>query len=255
MPAGCSLSSARKLRHDIEVKSITTHPFTDVIAPIYEAHASPDMTKRLHSNIDIEISTDLTYEQLCSDMTGVPTYETSISTRQELGAMSACVSFFYPRHRNDGPTIAAAGLQDPLKLQSLLQRAQLLRKHDYLHYVANQVLFPQKNSDRWVAPLLRAIERRRSGNIKLLLYKGADPNSIPIEHLEANSRRFKRYCKPHCLRLEWHRPHVTVEKESVCPVQDQVKSFDQSDLELRRATCHGAYERPDFLDPAGRCIH
>lgn len=108
------------------------------------------MTKRLHSEIDIDEPTELAYKQLCDS--------------------------FYPRParfvhsaRTDGPTIAAAGLQDTSKLQSILQQSLPLNQRDRSIHVLNQVVAGYTAGERMATPLLRAIERERPANIVLLL--------------------------------------------------------------------------------------
>lgn len=94
---------------------------------------------------------------------------------------------------SDGPIIAAAGLNNPQLLRSLLDEAQQLTPDDRRTCVLDQV-HSELLDRRWVTPLLRAIERRRNDNITLLLQAGADPNGIDRASQAHHARRFRRFC-------------------------------------------------------------
>lgn len=81
----------------------------------------------------------------------------------------------------DGPLIAAAGLDDSSILRLLLERIQLLDGEDIKSAILNQATDPYiSHTEKWTTPLLRAIERQRDENIGLLLEHGANPNGCSI---------------------------------------------------------------------------
>lgn len=120
-------------------------------------------------------------------------------TAQERSQDEIYDSLTSPSEQDDGPFIAASGLQDSSPLRLLLQRVQLLNDEEDRRDVLNQNLNPWVGGLRkWPSPLLRAIERQRPENIRLLLDHGADPNGVDIaeqRHLARLVRRFWAYGK------------------------------------------------------------
>jgi hypothetical protein len=94
----------------------------------------------------------------------------------------------------DGPVIAAAGLQNSSVLRFLLERTQLLEDEEHRSAVLNQATDPYiGGTNTWTTPLLRAIERQRPENVRLLLAHGADPNGCCIQMQRNLSRLVRRF--------------------------------------------------------------
>jgi hypothetical protein len=94
----------------------------------------------------------------------------------------------------DGPMIAAAGLQNSSVLRFLLERTQLLEDEEHRSAVLNQATDPYiGGTNTWTTPLLRAIERQRPENVRLLLAHGADPNGCCIQMQRNLSRLVRRF--------------------------------------------------------------
>lgn len=90
----------------------------------------------------------------------------------------------------DGPVIAAAGLANSSKLRFFIDRAYYLEsEEDRLKYVADQA-----NHFNTGTTVLRAIERQRDENVRLLLEEGANPNGVPLDKQVDMARRFRRFC-------------------------------------------------------------
>ena len=103
-------------------------------------------------------------------------------------------SLMPPDWADDGPFIAASGLQDSSALRRLLKRAQLLQKREQQLEVLNQALKPWLGDvNKWPSPLLRAIERQRPENVRLLLQHGADPNGLHIDTQRHLARLYRRF--------------------------------------------------------------
>jgi hypothetical protein len=94
----------------------------------------------------------------------------------------------------EGPMIAAAGLQSSSVLRFLLERTQLLEDEETRSAVLNQATDPYiGGTNKWTTPLLRAIERQRPENVRLLLAHGADPNGCCIQTQRNLSRLVRRF--------------------------------------------------------------
>jgi hypothetical protein len=94
----------------------------------------------------------------------------------------------------EGPMIAAAGLQTSYVLRFLLERTQLLEDEENRSAVLNQATDPYiGGTNKWTTPLLRAIERHRPENLRLLLAHGADPNGCCIQTQRNLSRLVRRF--------------------------------------------------------------
>jgi ankyrin repeat protein len=99
-----------------------------------------------------------------------------------------------PNWADDGPFIAASGLEDSSTLLRLLKRAQLLQDREQQLQVLNQALDPWLGDiNKWPSPLLRAIERQRPENVRLLLQHGADPNGLHIDTQRHLARLYRRF--------------------------------------------------------------
>jgi ankyrin repeat protein len=108
----------------------------------------------------------------------------------------------------DGPLIAAAGLEDSSVLRLLLERIQLLDGEDIKSAIFNQMTDPYiGRTEKWTTPLLRAIERQRSENISLLLEHGANPNGCSIQTQLNLSRFIRRFWNVDAGDLEERYPH------------------------------------------------
>lgn len=134
-------------------------------------------------------------------------------------------SFWPLMEFSDGPVIAAAGLEDTAKLQSLLDRADLLDDDDRLRCSVDQV-----HDFMSVTPLLRAIERERPDNVRLLLEYGADPDGVPMARQQDLARRFRRvwYDENECP----HDMEISIASESVGTISSQISPPFLSDDEL-----------------------
>jgi hypothetical protein len=105
-----------------------------------------------------------------------------------------CASLWGPSDFNEGPVIMAAGLQDSSRLASLLERAQLL---DLMTRSDIALDYSPSPDFGWgmelPTPLLRAIERHRPENIRLLLDHDANPNGVLIETQIQLARIHRRF--------------------------------------------------------------
>ena len=95
---------------------------------------------------------------------------------------------------DDGPVIAAAGLEDPSTLQDILERSEALSELDRRLLVLDCVHSDDLDG-RWATPMGRAIERQRPQNIKLLLDHGTNPNGVDKATLLGLAQRFRRFCE------------------------------------------------------------
>lgn len=94
---------------------------------------------------------------------------------------------------NESAFIAAAGLRDNSALLLLLQRAQLLDRDKRLYVIDQEHDRWTENTEQWPTPLLRAIERQRSKNVRLLLEYGANPNGISTQTQKVVARMSRRF--------------------------------------------------------------
>jgi hypothetical protein len=95
---------------------------------------------------------------------------------------------FWPLEQwQDGPVIAAAGLEDSIKLHYFIERSYHLEGR--LENVADQT-----NHSNTSTSVLRAIGRSRGENVTLLLDEGANPNGVPLSKQIDMARRFRRFC-------------------------------------------------------------
>lgn len=106
-----------------------------------------------------------------------------------------------PSDTHEGPVIMAAELQDSSRLASLLERAQLLGQNAGSQVALN--IYPEPSvgwSMESPTPLLRAIEKRRPENVRLLMQHGAHSNGVLQDtqvQLERIYRRFTTRPDPH----------------------------------------------------------
>jgi hypothetical protein len=107
----------------------------------------------------------------------------------------------------EGPMIAAAGLQSSSVLRFLLERTQLLEDEENRSAVLNQATDPYiGGTNIWTTPLLRAIERQRPENVRLLLAHGADPNGCCTQMQRNLSRLVRRFWLAEASDLEERYP-------------------------------------------------
>jgi hypothetical protein len=102
-----------------------------------------------------------------------------------------CPADFWPLEQwQDGPVIAAAGLEDSTKLREFIDRSYYLDDKE----VWQDAVVNQANHFNTSTTVLRAIERLRGENLGLLLHEGANPNGVPMSEQIAMARRFRRFC-------------------------------------------------------------
>jgi ankyrin repeat protein len=140
-------------------------------------------------------------------------------------------SFWPSEEYRDGPVISAAGLADSMTLRTLLDPADLLDEEDYLFCAVDQ-----PHDFKSTSPLLRAIERQRPENIRVLLEHDANSDGVPIIRQMDLARRVRRFC--HNSRAALHDMEVGVAKESVGTVSSQTSPPYLTDDEMaeRRST-------------------
>lgn len=117
---------------------------------------------------------------------------TGINEIKSWSLEEAYASLWAPHH-DEGPVIMAAGLQDHSRLNSLLERTQRLNRKTRSKLVLNYTPAPDMGwGIELPTPLLRAIERSRPENVRLLLRYGADPNGVLLETQIQLSRIHRR---------------------------------------------------------------
>jgi len=144
----------------------------------------------------------------------------------------------------DGPLIAAAGLEDSSILRLLLERIQLLDGEDIESTILNQATDPYiGGTNKWTTPLLRAIERQRSENVRLLLAHGADPNGCSIQTQQNLSRLVRRFWTIEKGDLEERYPHelpfelsygAPIRPGDVGKLSDELIPLTKTEIEKRR---------------------
>ena len=88
-----------------------------------------------------------------------------------------CPADFWPLEQwQDGPVIAAAGLEDSTKLREFIDRSYYLEDEE----VWQDAVVDQANHFNTSTTVLRAIERLRSENVGLLLDEGANLNGVSM---------------------------------------------------------------------------
>ncbi|KAK3620243.1 hypothetical protein LTR56_023516 [Elasticomyces elasticus] len=148
---------------------------------------------------------------------------------------------------SDGPVIAAAGLADLSCLQYVLDLGMQLpeeagseRHYDVVHH--------ELIDERWSTPLLRAIERQRPENIRLLVQRGALADGIQKRDLIDHALRFRRFCDGNRSRLS----HllVPVDPATVGPLSSQTSpdSLTVTEIEERRSTISRFWAEPSSKD-------
>lgn len=152
-------------------------------------------------------------------------------------------SFWPPGEYCDGPTIAAAGLEDPRKLRFLLDRADLLDDEDRLRCSADQV-----HDFKSLTPLLRAIERQRPESVQLLLDYGANSDGVKLGRQKDLARRFRRFCYDDSEVM--HDIEVGIPPESVGSVDSQTMPsyLTDDELDCRRSTLAPFWAAPHCLE-------
>jgi hypothetical protein len=146
--------------------------------------------------------------------------------------------------QDEGPMIFAAGHEDSSVLRLLLKRTELLLSQESRLELVNLEL------DRWVTgqdsekmptTLLRAIERQRPENVRLLLEYGADPNGVYIETQKGLARTYRRFWKSEQQRGTWqYQVHgcQPVRVDDVGKVSSEFIPLTEEELVERRATSH-----------------
>ncbi|KAK5697109.1 hypothetical protein LTR17_024015 [Elasticomyces elasticus] len=148
---------------------------------------------------------------------------------------------------SDGPVIAAAGLADLSCLQYILDLGMQLpeevgseRHYDVVHH--------ELIDNRWSTPLLRAIERQRPENIRLLVQRGALADGIQERDLIDHALRFRRFCDGDRSRLS--HSFVPVDPATVGPLSSQTSPdrVTVTEIEERRSTVSRFWAEPSSKD-------
>ena len=145
----------------------------------------------------------------------------------------------------DGPLIAAAGLEDSSTLRLLLERLQLLDGEDIKSAILDQATDPYiGGTEKWTTPLLRAIERQRSENVRLLSERGADINGCSIQTQRNLSRLVRRFWTIEEGDLEERYPHelpfelsygAPIRSEDVGRLSDELLPLNETEIKKRRS--------------------
>lgn len=183
----------------------------------------------------------ISIDQRQADVCPASRYPFSIRPTRQANFMdiseSVSLESFLPRgsEEDDGSVISAAGNANSSFLLAILQKAQALSSSDRSFYVLDQV-HDAVLDGHWDTPLLRAISQRRSGNVKLLLKYGANPNGIPMSCMTEHTRGYRLLAEH--LRLEaqaddgWIALRCPLREEDVVSVASQVPPLSED-----RASC------------------
>lgn len=159
-------------------------------------------------------------------------------------------SLMPPNWADDGPFIAASGLQDSSALLQLLKRVQLLQNREQQLEVLNQALDPWLGDiNKWPSPLLRAIERQRPENLRLLLQHGADPNGLHIDTQRHLARLYRRFWSSESGGKMYSYQHVLGEggfvyAQDVGDVSAEYVSLTEAELTTRRSKVASFWTEP-----------
>ena len=169
-------------------------------------------------------------------------YET---VEREWSAQEIYRSLVMRSEGEDGPLIAAAGLEDSSVLRLLFERLQLLDGDDVELKIVNQATDPYLGgTEKWTTPLLRATERQRSENIRLLLDRGANINGCSVETQRNLSRLVRRFWTIEKGDLEERYPHelpfelsygALIRPEDVGKLFDELLPLTETEIKIRRS--------------------
>lgn len=176
-----------------------------------------------------------------SDASQFTDYET---VAREWSAEQIYKSLVMRSEAEDGPMIAAAGLEDSSVLRLLLERTQLLADGDLRSAILNQANDPYiGGTGKWTTPLLRAIERRREENVCLLLAHGADPNGCSIQTQRNLARLARRFWTVDAADLADRYPHelpfelsygAPIRPGDVGQVSEELVPLTEAEITIRR---------------------
>jgi len=160
-------------------------------------------------------------------------------------------SCIYGEWYDEGPIIFAAGHEDSSILRLLLKRVELLPDKDDQLDLVNLELnrwATGMSSEKMPTTLLRAIERQRPENVRLLLQHGADPNGVDIGTQQWLARTHRRFWKDEKQQGFW--PYQvgagqSVKAEDVGKVSDELVSLTEEELVKRRSDTAAFWTEPE----------
>lgn len=174
-----------------------------------------------------------------------PQYTDIETVEREWSAQEIYRSLVMRSEGEDGPLIAAAGLEDSSILRLLLERLQLLDGDDIESAILNQATDPYVGgTGKWTTPLLRAIERQRSENIRLLLDRGANINGFSIQTQRNLSRLVTKFWTIEKGDLEERYSHelpfelsygAPIRPEDVGRLSDELLPLTETEIKKRRS--------------------
>lgn len=152
--------------------------------------------------------------------------------------------------QDESPLIAAAGLDDISILRLLLHKAESLDEDSRWDVINLEHEHWVLNTQKWPTPLLRAIERQRPENVRLLLEHGADPDGISDEtqmHLARLDRRFWLSDKLYDVGFFLY-GGGTIKAEDVGTVPQEYIPLTDDELTTRRSKIACFWKEPHKLD-------
>jgi hypothetical protein len=166
----------------------------------------------------------------------VSQYEDHETVAREWSTDKIYNSCIFGEWQDEGPIIFASGYEDSAVLRLLLKRIELLPDKDDRLDLVNFELDRWANgqeSEKMPTTLLRAIERQRPENVRLLLQHGADPNGVFIETQKCLARTFRRFWRSEEQRGFW--PYQvggsqSVKAEDVGKVSDEFVPLTDEEL-------------------------
>jgi len=152
--------------------------------------------------------------------------------------------------QDESPLIAAAGLEDISILRLLLHKAESLDDDSRWDVINLEHDHWMLNTQKWPTPLLRAIERQRPENVRLLLEHGADANGISDKtqmDLARLDRRFWLSDKLHHVGYFLY-GGGTIQAEDVGTVPHEYIPLTDDELTTRRSKIASFWKEPHKLD-------